>query len=189
MKNQAVTLRCSAKIFLKIWQTFSVGVSFFDETGRLNDCNFIEEGLRRFLLNNSKFPRTFLLEKTTGLLPLEMTQESLYYFGENFRNASFLTRHRLYFNSSYIFAKSSTKAHCFTQSDCYFAGFNILLKEYLAGHEKDDYIHTECLTVCFLVPWQENINMKMLNILLATFFNFLHCSYFPFQTQLFLGFP
>ena len=31
-------------------------------------------------------------------------------------------------------------------------------------------IHTECLTVCVIVLWQENIKLKMLNITLATVF-------------------
>ena len=38
-------------------------------------------------------------------------------------NLSFLTRHRLYLNSSYIFAKNSAKSHCFTLSDSYLVYF------------------------------------------------------------------
>ena len=49
-------------------------------------------------------------------------RQSLVFWGKSLRNGSFLIRRRLYFNSSYIFAKRSTKSHCFTQSDCYLVG-------------------------------------------------------------------
>ena len=82
----------------------------------LSDCNFIEKRIqyRRFPMNIArklwKFPRTSLLQKTTGQLLLDGNDpgESLIFWGKPLRNASFLTRGRLYFNSSYIFAKNST---------------------------------------------------------------------------------
>ena len=45
----------------------------------LSDCNFIEKRLQYkiFPVNFAKFPRTFLLQKTTGQLLLEITQENL----------------------------------------------------------------------------------------------------------------
>ena len=81
-------------------------------------------------MNFAKLPRKSLLQKTTGRLTASRNDpgEPLVFWGKSLRSASFLTRHRLYFNSSYISAKNSTKSHCFAQSDCYLAGFHIFLK-------------------------------------------------------------
>ena len=61
-----------------------------------------------------------------------------------------------------------------SQCDCYLAGFPILLKW---GLQEDEInvsfpIDTESLTVSFIVHWQANIKMKMLNFTLGTVFIF-----------------
>ena len=40
------------------------------------------------------------------------------------------------FNCSYVFAKISTKSHCFTQSDWYLVGFHIFLNNVLQDFEE-----------------------------------------------------
>ena len=131
MKNQRVTLRCSAMV--------RDALENFAKFARL--CRSL------VFVKVTDWMTTTLLKRDsrTGdfLWILRNSQEHLFYrkpahdcFWKWFRrifsiltklqNASFLTRGRLYFNHSYIFAKSSTKIYCFTQSDCYLARFHIL---------------------------------------------------------------
>ena len=72
--------------------------------------------------------------------------------------------------------KNSTKVIAL-QSGCYLAEFLIFLNKCLSGLEEDEInvsfsIDTESLTVCFIVHWQENLKMKMLNFTLGTVFIF-----------------
>ena len=82
----------------------------------------------------AKLSRILLLQKTYGLLLLKMTQKNLWHFEEIL--CKMLQTQALYIifrevypcYSSYIFAESSAKSHCFTQSECYLAGFHIFLR-------------------------------------------------------------
>ena len=62
--------------------------------------------------------------------------KSLVFWRKSLRNASFLTRRMLYFNSRYIFVKSSKKCHCFTQSDCIWRDFTYFQKNALQDFKK-----------------------------------------------------
>ena len=64
--------------------------------------------------------------------------KSLVFWRKSLRNASFLTRRMLYFNSSYIFVKSSKKMSLLHTIRLYLAGFHIFLKECLAGLQEDE---------------------------------------------------
>ena len=115
----------------------------------------------------SEIPKniSFIENHRTGQLLLDGNEpgESLVFWGKSFRNASFLTRGRLYFNSSYIFAKSSFGgiSHTSKIMPCRTCRrWNKCFQDFSYS------THTECLTICFIVPWQENIKMKMLNFTL-----------------------
>ena len=66
----------------------------------------------------------------------------------------------------------------------------IFLKYCTAGPEEDKMnitntshilsLQNRCQSVCFIVPWQENKKMKMLNFTLATFFLFFTLQLLPF---------
>ena len=101
--------------------------------------------------------------------------ESLVFWRKSLRNASFLTIGRLYFNSMSL-QKVPQKVIAHT-IQLLIGGISHISKimpcrtwrRWNKCFQNFSYsIHTECLTVYFIVSWQENIKMKILNFTLAS---------------------
>ena len=137
MKNQAVTERCCWK-FCKIYRKTSVLESFFKWSCGSEDCNLIKKRLRYrgFPVNFAKFSRAPLLKQTSRRLLLEMTQESLWHFGEVLCEMYLFKQTQALYNlllceAHSIIAKVLQKVPqnvIASQCDCYKTKFHIFFK-------------------------------------------------------------